>query len=171
MFVDAGFARCGVCIINLKTWRIVRIKTIQTDPRPKETQALGFARRTRETAFQLDKLADEYAVKFVAAELPTGGAQSARAMAMMSMATATLAVFCAMRNLELLPVTPTEIKRLVKPKGSVEKKEVEFFVESRFGKFLPEAKQFREHVADAAGAALVARQKFSTKISRYAQTF
>lgn len=169
MFIDAGFAKCGVVIVNLRKWRIVRIKTLETVAHPRESQALGFARRTREMSYQLDKLASMYDPAFVVAELPTGGAKSSRAMAMMSMATATLSVFCALRNLELLTVTPTQIKRLVRSKGPVEKREVEVVVERAFGKFLPKLKKYREHVADAAGAALVARrqypQKFSTKLS------
>jgi Holliday junction resolvasome RuvABC endonuclease subunit len=169
LFIDAGFANCGAVVIDIRTWKIRAYRVLRTEVRDKESQALGFFRRAREQAFQLQRLCSDHNVQFLCGELPTGGSKSARALAFMSMANVILSVFCALQNKDFLPVTPTEIKRLVRPKGAVDKKEVEPLVEEAFGKFLPKKKETREHLSDAAASALVAQRKysdyFSTKIS------
>lgn len=147
--------------MNLHSWQIRAYRVLQTHDRKDESFAAGYSRRSRELAFQLDKIASRFAPRFVCGEFPHGGAKAARALAYMCMANSIVSVFCALRDLELLAVTPTEIKRLVRPKGPVDKVEVEEVVEKFFGKFLPAKKEFREHMSDAAAAALVARKKYS----------
>lgn len=163
--LDAGIARLGAVVIRTGTSKVLRYTCLRTEPRNKESLAEGNARRCKELAVQLKRLCDDYCVAFICVELPTGGAKSARAMSAMSMATAVIATFAATRGLPLFPVTPNEIKRLVKSKGAVEKEAVSKFVERAYGMKFPSKKDVREHLTDAAASYLVARKKFRSEIS------
>lgn len=168
LFLDAGFASCGAVVINTRNMKILAVRVLTSEKRQSESLAQGNARRSKEIALQLDRLATDYRVSFVAGELPHGGAKSARAMSAMSMATAIIAVFCAIRGLRFYSVTPNEVKRLVRPKGAVSKEDVQEFVEKEIGyPFLPKKKEYREHIADAVASALVLKRLKKVKIREF----
>lgn len=158
--LDAGIAHCGAVVVKLSNDKVVRYQCLRTTPRPKESLAAGNARRCAELAIQLKTLCQCFRISYICAELPTGGAKSARAMSAMSMATAVIATFAATKGLDLIHITPTEIKRLV-GKGVVSKEQVSKYVEKALDTQFPSKKEVREHITDAAGAYLVSKRKFS----------
>lgn len=166
--IDAGLSHLGAVVFDRKG-RVVRYLCVTTEKRQSETTSAGNLRRCAEITYQLRKLCIDFPPRYITAEIPHGGARSAKAMSFMSMATAIIAVFCASRNIPLLPVTPNEIKRLVNPKSraSVSKDEVGSFVEEALDTEFPSKKAIREHICDAAAAYLVARKKFRPEFSTF----
>lgn len=104
----------------------------------------------RGQARYLGAIMDRHKISCVVAELPTGASRSSRSIRAMAMAFATIVTFCAARNIRLVPIKPSSIKRLVS-KGAVSKEAVQNFVTKRYGSTLLDSikRSKREHVADA----------------------
>ena len=163
--LDTGIGHLGLAIIGLKSRRVKYMRCILTESRLKESKAEGNVRRCTELARNLNNLLQRYPSNLFCAEIPNGGALSSSAMSHMSMATAFIATFTAAKGIELLHITPSEIKKLTGRKGSVSKDDVATYVERVLGVKVPTKKDIREHIADALGAYLVARTKFRSKFS------
>lgn len=166
--IDAGATNLGLAIYPHSRDACVSLPEhlvcLTAEPRnkAKESLAASIIRQCAQLSRSLNHYRQKYRPAFVCAEIPSGGAQSASAMRGMACATALLASWCAAHSIDLLPVTPTEIKRLVK-RGSVSKDDVSEMLETTYAIRLPRTKAIREHVADAVAAYVVASKKFSAK--------
>lgn len=109
--------------------------------------------RSQKIFRELSRIIHVFRPELIIGELPTGGAQNAKAMRGMALATA--AVACAIENshIKFIAVTPQDVKQMVDPESrtrKVDKEKVQRYVEARFGgSLLPKKKYLREHIADA----------------------
>jgi len=156
--LDVGFRNSGWCAF--KDGKPVAWGVIQTDKAKKKTVRMADdnAYRAGQIARQIKEIVDEHNVCAIIGELPSGGAQSARAMAQMAAATCIVG---AVANILELPVewcSPTDVKKAVTGLRSATKREVMDAVRKKFeGVDWPKTKGVFEHVADAVGAYLALR--------------
>lgn len=86
---------------------------IETEKSKKKTTRVAddYAYRSAQLANDLKGIVTEYGIKGVVGELPSGGAQSAKAMVQMNMATAIVAATMALLNIPVEWCTPEEVKK------------------------------------------------------------
>lgn len=154
--LDVGFKSTGYAVIEKGA--VVVCGTIITEKSTKKTTrtADDYYARSSRLAMELECIIDKYEVKGIVGELPTGGAQSAKAAVMMGMATAVVAAVASLKNVPCEWCTPTEVKLAVSGCRSASKDEMMDNVRGIFAgkgddKF-PKAKAYFEHIADALGA-------------------
>jgi len=157
--IDAGYNHCGITVFDPVKQKFVYSECIEPPHTKRETKAREAFEKCQYVSNSLLSIAERYKPSSIYVELPTGGSKSQNAIRGMAAASAIIASFSAIEAVKCKIVTPTMIKRLVKPKGAVEKEEVQDFVElvlEPYGFYYPNKKLgIREHIADAA-AALVA---------------
>lgn len=162
--VDAGYACTGWAKLDYKmgddgyrAWTLFDAGTIETRPlKTDRSMAIQAARRCEQLASWLHHFCigtGERRPDLVVAEMPHGGAKSARAIAGMARAGAVLAAVCRINAVPLVVVSPREVKLVTtgRPKGS--KKEVMEGVRRRWE--VPhyiQRKKDQEAVCDAIGA-------------------
>jgi hypothetical protein len=169
--IDVGFRNTGIALYSITKNRFIRFYHIPTEldetARYKVWDNLRCCRFIYAEILNVLQNVGLDKIKVIAAELPTGAAQSARANSAMGMSVAIVA--CVLEELrhrksaiKFEPISPLEIKRLVR-KGKVSKQDIQKLIEKRYGKILPEKAYIREHVADAAACIEVLKAKFSPK--------
>jgi Holliday junction resolvasome RuvABC endonuclease subunit len=104
--------------------------------------------------------------------MTTSGAQNAQAASCMGMSLAIVATIAAWKDIPLYPIQPRETKELVhgsplKRGTKVSKKEVQAFVQKKFGEYPLRSKRISlqemsglEHIADAMAIIEVVRQNY-----------
>ena len=156
--IDAGFVATGWVVADGR--RIIDAGVIRTERQARKTAvrvADDDAERCAILARELRGVLDEHAPAGAVVELPTGGAQGARAIRTMGMATA---VVVAVLELSFLPaewVTPQMVKKASAGHKGASKEDVAAGVLRAFE--WPELKLPKgqlEHVYDAAGCLLAA---------------
>lgn len=163
--LDVGFAATGCAVLDEQE-RILDVAVVRTERTAKKRGiyvADDDSERCRILTAGLVALLDKYAPKLVVCELPTGGAQGARANRCMGLATGVATATLELRKIATAWVQPIASKRLVRAKGPVTKEEVEAVVLKRWPGLakhpiyatMPKCES--EHVADALAAYLVAR--------------
>jgi Holliday junction resolvasome RuvABC endonuclease subunit len=152
--LDVGFANTGWAVFS-PDGEILDYGVIVTQKSKGKTikRSDDYAIRSGSLAIQLADIIDKYQIYGVVGELPTGGAQSAMAMAQMNMATAIVASVCALKNVPTEWCTPTEVKLAMTGIRSATKEQMMDSVRIEYPDVdfkIP--KTYFEHVADAIGA-------------------
>jgi len=162
--IDVGFASMGIVVlcIRARDLGLVYKEVISTKPSPKKLSirsADDNVRRCREITRSVRRVIDEYEPAAVVLEMPSMGSKSAKAMRAMGLASGIIAALDVVyENLPFLYATPTDVKVAMTGKKSASKEEVQ----SRAVEMIPDIldgvnKTQREHVADALGAAVAAK--------------
>ena len=96
----------------------------------------------------------------IIAEYPFGGSRNMKAATAMSMASAIVTCLVEHSGVELIPITPNQVKRVVNPKAraAVSKEQVIAYVIRRYGEDLLPPNAVREHIADAMACMAVYQQ-------------
>lgn len=153
--LDVGFRNTGWVVFDNK--KPVACGCIQTEKSKHKLarNADDNARRSAEIARHLKNIILEYNVKGIVGELPSGGAQSAKAMAQMALATGVVSAVASVLELPVSWTTPNSVKLATTGKRSAEKVEVMEAVKKRYEYFeFPKQVGVFEHIADACGAYL-----------------
>lgn len=160
MGIDAGFTGMGVVVAEGRT--VVFARTGRTE-KNSDKRSIRVAdddteRCQHQVRFLLDVIAT-YKPLGLVVEMPSGGAQSARANRAMGMATAIVGAVAEVTGLPLEVVTPQMVKKAATGRNDGAKEAVEAKVRTEFdwGIWMPKTKAEREHVCDAAGTLLAAR--------------
>jgi Holliday junction resolvasome RuvABC endonuclease subunit len=156
--LDIGFRVTGYALFE--NGKLKATGVIETAPSEKKTVRMADdnAYRSAQIAFRLRDLVKQYKIKAVVGELPPGGAKSARAMSQMALATGTIAATFALLGLPVEWVSPFEVKLAVTGKKSATKDEIMDAITVKYGKSLESQKGKFEHIADAIGAYLAAKE-------------
>jgi Holliday junction resolvasome RuvABC endonuclease subunit len=157
--LDAGFRNLGVAVFSVNKQKFVYLNCFSSKRGP--GSVADDSRNILEAQVDaLRTIIDRFNVKSVIAELPVGSSRSSRAIRAMSMAFATIVVFCRSNNLPLIGITPRQVKKLVRSSGKVSKEDIQNFIVSRYGRNLlePIKRSKREHVADALACLAVVQQ-------------
>lgn len=159
--LDVGFASMGWAVAD-RTGRPVATGTIVTkksDRKGSIRVADDQARRAAEMFRRLAGLAESWALSGVVAELPHGGAKSARAMASMAAGSALAAAFAEAHKLPVEWYTPGDCKVALIGRRNASKEEIEARVRAFFPEVVwPTTKAMREHAVDAAAVLVAARE-------------
>lgn len=153
--LDVGISSCGWAVFE--DGRPVASGCIKTEKSKKKTvrTADDSADRAATVAMSLRAIVDAFSVVATLGELPSGGAQSAQAMKLMSLATGTVAATMAILDLPVEWTTPNEVKLAMCGKRNASKDEMMAAALKRFpGAPFPKTKGHFEHVADACGVYL-----------------
>ncbi len=151
--MDVGFKSLGWVLFEQGSPKACGV--IRTEKSAKKTvrTADDNAERAAKIARELRELIERHGVKACVGELPSGGAQSARAISQMSMA---VAVVAAVTELSALPTewcTPGDVKKAMIGRKDASKDEIMEEAKRRYPSLsvgLPKASF--EHIADAVGA-------------------
>lgn len=159
MGIDAGLQGMGVVIAQGKT--IIYAGTSRTQRSGKKGLRVADddADRCQQHARFLLSVIREWQPAGAVVELPSGGAQGARANRCMGMATGIVATALEAAGIPVEWVTPGEVKKTAAGRRDASKAEVEQTVCQAFTWQAPppRTKAEAEHVYDAAGALLAAR--------------
>jgi len=155
--LDVAFTSIGWAMVE--NGNIVDFGCIKTKP-SKKKKAIRVAdddmRRCSEISRSLIHIMKGTDIGGVVAEIPSGGAQSARASLLMGKGPAILAAMVEVFSLPLECVTPDDVKRIT-GKANASKKEVENVIIARWPDVqFPDVLNQREHIMDALGAYIAA---------------
>lgn len=168
--IDAGFAKMGAVIVELSdvgdgdpaSRQILYAETCRTEPTPRKRGvrvADDDAERCQELArFLIDTVRTHQPAGAVV-ELPSGGAQGARANRAMGMATGVVVAVLEIAELPAEWVTPGDVKLAATGRRDGSKEAVQEAVREAFDWgdcWSTKPKWAQEHVADAAAAVLAA---------------
>ncbi len=157
--VDAGFAALGAVIIEDGTvLHGEAFRTAKTSKKHGLRVADDDAERCQQLARFLSRFIDEWRPAGAVVELPSGGAQGARAHRAMGMAAAVAAAVLELSDLPAEWVTPAEGKKAAAGRKDASKEDVQRGVRRAFqwpaGVSWPACEA--EHIYDAAAAVLAA---------------
>lgn len=152
--LDVSFRNTGWVVFD--KGEIKAVGVITTDPLPKKSRvrvADANALNAAKIARELRTIVDAHGVKAVVGELPSGGAQSAKALQLMALAIGTVSAAIELLGLPVEWVTPTEVKQVATGMRSASKDEMMDACRKSF-KFdgFPKTKATFEHIADACWA-------------------
>lgn len=170
MGIDAGFTATGWAVFRLEDAGLVPIAAgcVRTQPGTKRTAvrvADDDARRVAELVRCLRAAVTTWSIRGLFVELPTGGAQGARAQRAMALATGAVVAAVELLGLAAEWVTPREVKLAAAGSAAAGKDEVMAAAQRRWPElWLMAADKSRktpaavwEHIADAAWAVESAR--------------
>jgi len=161
MGIDLAFNNVGFVVVNpdgldMVSWGCIKTKRM---PKKKRTSVtVDDIRRIELIANELTGIIEEHKVVAIAAELGTGGTQSAISTKALGMATATLVTLANALNVPLYPYTPTQVKKAVGSRTYASKDTLARVVEDRWPVLQSwKHKTTKEHVTDAAAVILAAK--------------
>jgi Holliday junction resolvasome RuvABC endonuclease subunit len=161
MGIDAGFTHTGIVVVEDN--KVVHHETVRTkkDSHKKAVRvADDDAERCRVLTAALQKVIQEYEPAAAFVELPSGGAQGARANRTMGMAAAFVVAVLEVFQVPAEWVTPGMVKKAAAGRKDASKQDVQDAVKETFDWSehpLGGYKWQVEHAADAAGALLAGR--------------
>jgi len=162
--IDVGFANCGWIVIHdgdVKDYGVIKTeKTQKKGTRVSDDHAF----RSMVLAKGLEGIIQEYNIGGIIGELPSGGAQSARAMAFMMSGISVVATVACLFDLPVEWCTPNDVKKALAGDRKASKDKMMELASRRLG-FEMVNKRFTkmdhafskgefEHIADAFGAYL-----------------
>ena len=163
--IDAGFTATGLTAIELgasgQLSQVIASKCVRTQP-TKDKRAVRVADDDAERCMFLARAIQAFLQgwdpRAVVVELPGGGAQGARAIRAMALATGVVSAVLANNGYPVEWVTPQAVKKAATGRRDGSKEDVQQAVIARFdwGEQLPKTAAEREHVCDAAGAVMAA---------------
>ena len=159
--LDVGFSFLGWAVYDPLPDTFSHSGVVFTSKEPSRYVVCDYVRRCQELAGELESLMQRFKLSVVFAEVPTGGAKSSKASVQMAMAVGVVTAVVFKQGVTFIPILPIHSKRIVTPKGSVSKEDVQKYIEGRYGtKLLPKLKERREHIADAMMTVEVARRDY-----------
>lgn len=150
--VDSGFRNTGIAVWDTRSRRFVFTHVVHMPKGDFDYVHQETSHVVSNVSAFLASVFERYDPLFALAELPVGGARSARAAYCMGVAFATVVATCKVSNVKLISVRPNDIKDWARYSGrkAVPKEVVIKRVSQVFGtRLLPEKKDRVEHVADA----------------------
>lgn len=166
--IDAGFVHTGISIFNVINGKLQfhSCKSIGTEKAGKKKQvrvADDDSDRVMKLIIDLDKFLTDNGVDandvYCVIELPTGGAQGARANRTMGIITGAIVTFVTLKNIPVEYVSPNDVKIAVTGKKTASKDEIMDRIRKMLSKYsLPKTKTEFEHIADSIGAILHVRK-------------
>jgi Holliday junction resolvasome RuvABC endonuclease subunit len=169
--VDAGFAATGWAIVSGGQFVVGDVIVTKAEGKKKAVRkADDDIERCQEIVRVLETMCRAYKVEALVVEIPTGGAQSARAMRGMGLVTGVLAALTELLGLPVEWVSPGQVKALAGSRLAT-KQQVEAVVVKRWPNalaFCEALRGRREHLADALGAYMAAEhgQMLRTLVQR-----
>lgn len=154
--LDVGFKNTGCVVFDVND-NIIDCGVITTEKSKKRNvrTADDYSLRASQLASGLKNVIESYDIKAVVGELPTGGAQSAKAMVQMGMANAVVSSVCTILDIPTDWATPNEVKLTLCGNRSATKEELMKVVKNLYPNAdFPKQKGLFEHIADAVGAYL-----------------
>lgn len=165
---DVGFANMGWVIFDKK--KPITCGVIETEKATKKSTRVAddHSHRSIVLAKGIDDLIYEYKLEGIIGELPSGGAQNARAMGFMMSAISIISSVGTLCELPMEWCTPTDVKKATTGKRNASKEEMMSTISERFGFRVKEKgkrvdyitpfgifnKGTFEHIADAFGVYL-----------------
>lgn len=166
--IDAGFTHTGVVVFQAVDGRLTYIcgETFVSEKSEKKKQvrvADDDADRIMKLILEMDKFLSESGCydneMYCVIELPSAGAQGARALRAMALITGAIVTYVTLKNIPVEYVTPNDVKIAVIGKKTASKDEIMNKIRKMLGKYeLPKTKDKFEHIADAVGAILHVRK-------------
>jgi Holliday junction resolvasome RuvABC endonuclease subunit len=151
--LDVGFKNMGWVLIDKGVIKNCGVITTEKSKNKQCRVADDRAWRSAELATKLDDLLRDQFVDGIVAEAPSGGAQNARAMAMMNMGLAIVSCVAALREVPIEWSTPQEGKKAMCGKNNASKEEMMQAARDLYpGYMFPKAAGTFEHIADAIGS-------------------
>jgi len=159
--LDVGFKNLGYVVLEKGT--VIACGTIISEKSQKKTTRTSddYYARSCKIAGDLKGVIEEYDIKGILGELPTGGAQSMKAAVMMCMATSIVASVATLLKIPCEWTTPNEVKLAVCGYRSATKDEIMETIKGKFPEsahLFPKAKTYFEHIADAIGAYMALKE-------------
>ncbi len=170
MGVDAGFTHMGM--VAVENGKVIDYQTVRTEKTAKKRGirvADDDAERCMKLAEGLFKFIDKHKPAGAFVELPTGGAQGARANRTMGMATAVVVCVLHLAEVPAEWITPMAVKKAATGRKNASKEEVQKAVINSFeweGDIANAYQWKKEHVCDAAGAVIAAQNGMLAKLIR-----
>lgn len=123
--IDVGFSNMGFAVVNPKR-TAVDCGVFVTEKSAKKTTRVAddYATRSGQLAKQIAGIIHSNEICGIVAELPSGGAQNAKAIAQMNMATAILSSVASLLNVPCEWTTPSEVKRAMTGNKTASKNEI-----------------------------------------------
>ncbi len=168
--IDAGFTHTGVSVFkvingNLKFYKCVTIKTEKgnkkTGVRVADDDAERITKLILELAEFLSECVQEGNQSYTVIELPSAGAQGARALRAMAIITGALVSFLTLMKMPSEYVTANDVKIALTGKKTASKNEIMDRVKEKMSShthLFPKTKDEFEHIADSIGAVLHVRK-------------
>lgn len=163
--MDVGFRCLGWTIFQ--KGQIKACGTIISNKVNSTNVAEDYAERAQSIAIKLKDIITDYNVQGLVGELPSGGAQSYKAGAMMVASISLVNVISALLSIPAKWVSPREVKLALSGKANATKEEMMAQAKLKFKyavPIFPTAKGHFEHVADAIGAYMAARNSNVVKM-------
>jgi len=173
--IDAGFQALGYVIMSVGPDKDQPIfydafRTEKNEGRKKGLRvADDDAVRCEKIVLELDRCIQQYQPSGALVELPSGGAQGARANRAMGISTGLTVATMALRKIPCEWLTPSMVKKATAGTNNASKEEVQAGVEKLWGidfSSMPVWK--RSHIADAFGAFLAGRSGVLYQVLRHA---
>lgn len=162
--LDAGFVHTGMSLfkVNDGKFKLVNCKTSQTKKTEKKKQvrvADDDSERIKLIVKDIQEFIEPYKQYEIMAaiELPTGGAQGARANRTMGMITGALVVYLELMEWPTEYVTPNDVKIIIAGSRKASKDTIMNTVREKLHQYqhlFPKTKNEFEHIADSIGVAL-----------------
>lgn len=167
--IDAGFVSTGISVFEVGKGgcKFLEAKCIKTEKSSKKRGlrvADDDSERIRVIVAGIDEIYSKYASSndiFIAVEIPTGGAQGARANRTMGIITGAIVAFITLRNVPVEYITPNEVKLAVTGRRNASKEEIMNKIRLMLDNHkenLPKSKAEFEHIADSVGVVLHVRK-------------
>lgn len=168
--IDAGFTHTGISVFKVinghtKFHKCLTVKTEKTEKKKQVRVADDDAERIMKLILEMDKFLAECVEGdnkvYCVVELPSAGAQGARALRAMALITGAIVTYVTVKNIPTEYVTPNDVKIAVTGKKTASKDEImdtmRWMLRSYSGQ-LPKTKEAFEHIADSVGAILHVRK-------------
>ena len=122
--LDVGFANLGWVLWDQGKLKDMGVIVTKKATKKSTRTADDYSFRSTQLARQLSEIIESGSVQAIVGELPSGGAQSAKAMAQMAMATAIVSSVASILNLPVEWCTPNDVKLAVYGQRSATKKQM-----------------------------------------------
>jgi len=162
--IDAGFVATGISLFKVNGGKFVftgcmTSVTKKSDKKKQVRVADDDSERIKKIIIDIDEFIKPYEHQRImaAVELPTGGAQGARANRTMGMITGAMVTYLRMKGWPAEYVTPNDVKVAVTGNRKASKDKIMNLIRKKLKKYnhlLPSSKAEFEHVADSVGVAL-----------------
>lgn len=160
--IDIGFRFTGIVIYCEDREEIIHTACIRNPPLKRKSKAQQHWDECQYLSHELESLFYSFPDSEIIVESPSGGGKSSIAVKSMASSVAVLASVCHAYDLDVILVTPMQLKKLVRAKGPVSKEEIMSLVEDKLTcigfKYPVKYAWCKDHTADAGAVLLVADQ-------------
>jgi len=156
--LDVALTNTGVVI--MEDGELVHTSIIKTSKSPRVHKSIDQVARITHICAELERVIEDRNITTMVAELPTGGGQSSAAVEGMSIAKTVIACFSHFKDVELVALTPAEVKKVTGDRHA-SKTKMKIWASRMFPELRKQYRSTRsrdgftgdfEHIADALGA-------------------